>query len=129
MRLESGRSEGGSIGPRGLIEISPRAIAAVARRAAIESYGVVGLSRRLRRGIIGLIRFRSRRLVQPGIEVRVVGSRVIIDLFVVVEYGTRISEVARGVANTVKFTVERALGYPIVQVNVNVQGVRVSRGA
>jgi uncharacterized alkaline shock family protein YloU len=67
--------------------------------------------------------------VQPGIEVRVVGSRVVIDLFVVVEYGTRISEVAKEVANSVRFAVERALGLPIVQVNVNVQGVRVSRGA
>jgi uncharacterized alkaline shock family protein YloU len=67
--------------------------------------------------------------VQPGIEVRVVGSRVVIDLYVVVEYGTRISEVAKGVANSVRFAVERALGLPIVQVNVNVQGVRVSRGA
>jgi uncharacterized alkaline shock family protein YloU len=67
--------------------------------------------------------------VQPGIEVRVIGGRIVIDLFVVVEYGTRISEVARGVANSVKFTVERALGYPVVQVNVNVQSVRVSRGA
>ncbi len=128
MRLESEQAFGDSIG-RGLIEISPRAIAAVASRAAVESYGVVGLSRRLRRGLVGFVRFRSRRLVQPGIEVRVVGSRVVIDLYVVVEYGTRISEVAKEVANSVRFAVERALGLPIVQVNVNVQGVRVSRGA
>lgn len=118
------------VSQRGLIEISPRAIASVARRAAMESYGVVGLSRRLFRMLGQLLRWRrNRRLVQPGIEVGFVDRQIVIDLYVVVEYGTRISEVARNVSSGVKFAVERALGLPIVQVNVNVQGVRVSRGA
>lgn len=115
---------------RGLIEVSPRAIASVARRAAMESYGVVGLSRRLHRALIQLLRRRGRRrLVLPGVEVGFVDRQVVIDLYVVVEYGTRISEVAANVARSVKFAVEHALGLPVVRVNVNVQSVRVSRGA
>lgn len=117
-------------GQRGLIEISPRAIATVARLAAIESYGVVGLSHRAQHSLRGLVRGRSgKRLVEPGVAIGFVDRQVIIDLYVVVEYGTRISEVASNVASGVKFAVERALGLPIVQVNVNVQGVRISRGA
>ncbi len=115
---------------RGLIEVSPRAIASVARRAAMESYGVVGLSRRLRRALLQLLRRRARkRLILPGVEVGFIDRQVVIDLYVVVEYGTRISEVAANVGRSVEFAVERALGLPVVQVNVNVQSVRVSRGA
>ncbi len=117
-------------GQWGLIEISPRAIARVARRAAMESYGVVGLSRRLRQALAQRLRRRSgRRLVLPGVEIGFVDRQVVIDLYVIVEYGTRISEVAANVASGVKFAVEHALGLPVVQVNVNVQGMRVSRGA
>jgi uncharacterized alkaline shock family protein YloU len=128
--LSSGLTAYGDAERRGLIEISPKAIASVARRAAMESYGVVGLSRRLHRALIQLLQRRARRrLVLPGVEIGFDDRQVIIDLYVVVEYGTRISEVAANVANGVKFAVDRALGLPVVQVNVNVQSVRVSRGA
>jgi len=50
----------------------------------------------------------------------------VVDLYVVVEYGTWISEVARNIASGVKFAVEKALGQPVAQVNVNVKGLRIS---
>ena len=55
-------------------------------------------------------------------------GRVLIELYVVIEYGTRISEVARNIMSNVKFAVESALGVSVVQVNVNVQDIRVSEG-
>ena len=45
---------------------------------------------------------------------------------VIVEYGTRISSVASSVMNIVKFAVEKAVGVPVAQVNVHVQGLRIS---
>jgi len=54
------------------------------------------------------------------------GDHVQIDLYVVVEYGTRISSVAHSIMNVVRYTVEKALGVPVAQVNVHVQGLRVS---
>jgi uncharacterized alkaline shock family protein YloU len=60
------------------------------------------------------------------VEVVFTGGKVVIDLYVVIEYGTRISEVARNIMSNVKFAVESALGVPVVYVNVNVQGIRVS---
>jgi uncharacterized alkaline shock family protein YloU len=50
-----------------------------------------------------------------------------IDLFVIVQYGMRISEVAHNLQETVKFEVERAVNVPVVEVNVNVQGVKEER--
>jgi uncharacterized alkaline shock family protein YloU len=65
---------------------------------------------------------------QPsGIEVRIEDDgQIIIDTFVIIEYGTRIAAVARSVMNVVKYNVERALGIPVAEVNVHVEGLRVS---
>lgn len=110
----------------GKIDISPDAIAAIASAAVLECYGVVGMaSKHILDGLAELLqRDRARR----GVEVSMVDGRIIVDLYVIVEYGTRISEVAYGVMNRVKFSLEQALGVPIAEVNVHVQGLRVSDG-
>jgi len=114
----------GSDAPRGKIEVSPKAISHIASRAAQASYGVVGLaSRHARPGWVELL---HREEEYKGVDVKFSGDQVIIDLYVVIEYGTRISEVARNIMSNTKFAVESALGVPVVRVNVNVQGIRVS---
>lgn len=108
----------------GKIEVSQRAIAHVASRAAQRSYGVVGLaSRHARPGWGELLR---REEAHKGVEVTFSDGRVIIDLYVVIEYGTRISEVARNIMSNVKFAVESALDVNGAMINVNVQDIRVS---
>ena len=109
--------------PIGSINISPRAIATIAYHAAVQSYGVVGLaSKNIVNGLAHLI------VKDPthGIEVNYNGSQVDIDIYIVVEYGTRIKSVASSVANTVRYQVEKAIGIPIHEVNVHVQGLRIS---
>lgn len=109
----------------GKIEVSPRAISHLASRAAQSSYGVVGFaSRHARPGWAELLR---REEVYKGVDVNITEGNVIIDLYVIIEYGTRISEVARNIMSNAKFAVETALGVSVVQVNVNVQGIRVSK--
>ena len=44
----------------------------------------------------------------------------------IIEYGTRIAAVARSVMNVVKYNVERALGIPVAEVNVHVEGLHIS---
>ena len=61
-----------------------------------------------------------------GVEVHYDGERIIIDLYIIVEYGTRIKSVASSVANTVRYHVEKAMGLPINEINVHVQGLRFS---
>ena len=48
---------------------------------------------------------------------------IAIDLFVVVEYGVRITEVAHNLQEAVRYQVERSLGIPVKSVDVNVQGI------
>jgi uncharacterized alkaline shock family protein YloU len=109
---------------RGKIEVSPQAIGTIAGRAVIECYGVVGMaSKRLRGGAAELL---PPERYHQGVGVQFEGDQIIIELYVVVEYGLRISEIAHNIMSSVKFAVEKMLGVPVVQVNVNVQGLRVS---
>ncbi len=108
----------------GRIEISPMAVATLASQAILNCYGVVGLaSPSLCHGIVELLQREHRH---RGVEVRMVDDQIIIDLYVIIEYGTRISEVAQNIMRNVKFRVEKSLGVPVAQVNVHVQGLRVS---
>ncbi len=117
----SGGTQGDAVGK---IEVSPRAISHLASRAAQSCYGVVGLaSKHAKPGWAELLR---REDEHKGVEIAFSAEHVVVDLYVVIEYGTRISEVARNVMSSVKFAVESALGVSSVQVNVNVQGIRVS---
>jgi uncharacterized alkaline shock family protein YloU len=57
------------------------------------------------------------------VRVRVVNEQIIIDVYVALEYGLRITEIAHNIMSSVKFSVEKMLGIPVSQVNVNVQGL------
>ncbi len=108
----------------GKIEVSPQAIASIAGQAVLECYGVVGMASKHPRDDLAEILPGST--FRRGVDARLVAGQIVIDLFVVIEYGTRISEVAQGIKNRVKFSVEHATGLPVAEVNVHVQGLRVS---
>lgn len=109
--------------PFGSIQVSPRAVATIAYHAALQSYGVVGMASK------NLVNGLAQVLVKDptyGVDVHYDGQQIKIDLYIVIEYGTRIKSVASSVSNTVRFHVEKALGMPIGDVNVHVQGLRIS---
>jgi uncharacterized alkaline shock family protein YloU len=108
---------------KGKIEVSPLAIASIAAHAAARSYGIVGMAaKNVMDGITATVTGDPHK----GITVRVGAEAIQIDLYVIVEYGTRISSVARSVANIVKFQVEKSTDLPVTEVNVYVQGLRIS---
>jgi uncharacterized alkaline shock family protein YloU len=109
----------------GRIEVFPSAVAAIAGHAAMRCYGISGMAGRgLRDGVAVLLR---RENVDRGVEVVESEGGLAIDVYVIVQYGVRISEVAHNLQETVKFEVERSVNVPVLQVNVNVQGVREER--
>jgi uncharacterized alkaline shock family protein YloU len=110
---------------RGRIEVFPSVVAAVAGHAAVSCYGVMGMSARgLRDGVALLLR---RDNLHKGVDVREMAGQLAIDVYVIVEYGTRITAVAQNLQSTVRFEVERLLGVPVGEVNVFVQGVHEDR--
>jgi len=111
--------------PLGNIYISYRAIASIAHKAALETYGVVGLTaKNLAAGLAQAI-VKDPTL---GVDVEYEDKSVVINLFIIVEYGTRIKSVANSVANNIRFRVEKAIGIPAnnILVNVHVRGLRIS---
>lgn len=107
----------------GRIEISPMAVATIAANSVRQAYGIVGLAgKNAADQLLGQLAGDVHR----GVDVRIQREVVTIDLYVIIEYGTRIVTVAHSVQNLVKFNVEQALGLPVASVNVHVQGLRVS---
>ena len=108
----------------GKIEVSPLAIASLASQAVLGCYGVVGMaSKDLASGIVEILQPASHRL---GVDIQIADDRIAIDMYVVMEYGTRIATVAQNIQSVVRYSVEKALGVPVAAVNVHVQDLRVS---
>lgn len=107
----------------GTIRISPNALATIAYHATLTSYGVVNLAPKdLAEGISTTF----TREPAHGVAVHYNGEEIDIDVHIIIEYGTRITSVATSVANAVRYQVEKALGMPIHNVNIHVQGLHVS---
>jgi len=108
----------------GRIEVAPSAIASLASQVVLECYGVVDMAGKdLASDIIDRLPFDNHR---RGVVVHIDNDQIVIDLYVVIEYGTRIITVARNIQSAVKYTIERALQAPVVAVNIHVQDLRVS---
>ncbi|HEX7555185.1 MAG TPA: Asp23/Gls24 family envelope stress response protein [Leptolinea sp.] len=107
----------------GNIFISHRAIATIACQSALESYGVVGLAaKNLAEGLAQIL-VKDPTL---GVEVQFDGHSILIDLFIIVEYGTRITSVSSSIADSVAYQIEKTLGIPVSHVNIHVRGLRIS---
>ena len=104
---------------KGKIEISKDIIITIANKAAVECYGLAGISTE---GISDLIKKESSK----GVKVEIVdGDKLILEVGIIVMYGTKISEVAQNVMETVRYTVEDITGAKVEKVNIRVQGVKI----
>jgi uncharacterized alkaline shock family protein YloU len=65
----------------------------------------------------------GRKNLSKGIKVEVGEKEAAVDVFVIMEYGIRIPDVAAQIQESVKSAIERMTGLEVVEVNVNVQGV------
>jgi len=110
----------------GKIEIDDQVIAAIAGSAALDCYGLVGMASRsqLRDGIAEML---GRENLSRGVQIRREGDELHLDLYVIVSYGVRISEVAHNIRQKVKYVLEEIAGLKVDYINIFVQGVRVSR--
>ena len=73
----------------------------------------------------GIAERLNRENVHRGVEVEVRPGGIHIELYIIAQYGTRISEVANNLMSAVRYAVETSLGLPVIAVNVNVQGIHL----
>jgi uncharacterized alkaline shock family protein YloU len=104
----------------GTIKIANDVVAIIAGLAATEIKGVAGMSGGLVGGIAEIL---GRKNLSKGVKVEVGVKETAIDLYVIVEFGISIAEVALEIQKRVKEMVEAMTGLKVVEVNVHVQGV------
>ncbi|HCU9043480.1 TPA: Asp23/Gls24 family envelope stress response protein [Staphylococcus aureus] len=109
----------------GKIDISNEVIASVVGGKVVECYGIVGMASRqqVRDGIAEILGHEN---YAKGIKVTENNGVVNIDMYIIVSYGVKISEVANNVQSTVKYTLEKSLNVSVNSINIYVQGVRVN---
>lgn len=106
----------------GTIRIASEVVKIIAGLAASEVKGVAGMSGGMVEGFAELLKKKS---LAKGVKVEVGEKQCAIDLFVVIEYGTKIPEIAYQVQENVKRAVESMTGLDVVEVNVHIQGVEL----
>ncbi len=103
------------------IEISSDVIAVIAGVAVSEVQGVSGMAGSFAGGITEVL--SGKKNLAKGIKVEKEEENVKIDVNIIVEYGSRIPDVAFEIQNRVKKSVENMTGLKVEEVNVHVQGV------
>lgn len=108
----------------GKVEVSNEVVSTIAGAAAMNCYGLVGMASRsqLKDGFTELL---GRENLSKGIETRSVEGAIQLDMYIIVGYGTKISEVAHNVQSKVKYALEKMTGLNVNEVNIVVQGVRL----
>ena len=103
------------------IKISDDVVAVIAGVAVAEVPGVAGMAGGFAGGISEV--FSGKKNLAKGIKVDATETEAKIDVNIIVEYGTRIPDVAFEIQNRVKKAVENMTGLKVEEVNVHVQGV------
>ena len=106
------------------IEISNDVIAVIAGVAVSEVQGVASMSGGFAGGITEVL--SGKKNMAKGIKVDKTENTAKIDVNIIVEYGSRIPDVAFEIQNRVKKSVESMTGFKVEEVNVHVQGVNTN---
>lgn len=108
----------------GTINIEPEAIAKIAGLATTECYGIVGMaSKNMKDGIVKLLKIES---LTKGVKLKIEDDKLIIDLHIIVKYGTNIRAVAETIISTVKYKVEEATSMNASSINIFVEGIKIN---
>jgi uncharacterized alkaline shock family protein YloU len=106
------------------IKIADDVVAVIAGVAVSEVNGVYEMSGGFAGGISEVL--SGKKNLAKGIKVEVNDKTTKIDVNIIVEYGTRIPDVAFEIQNKVKKAVETMTGLSVEEVNVHVQGVNTT---
>lgn len=107
----------------GNVHYSEEVLSKIVGLSTMECYGVVGMvSKNATEGLWELMRIEN---LSKGVKLNFNEDKLIVELFVMVEYGTKISEIANNIIQKVRYSVENFTGLKVSSVTVNVQAVRV----
>ena len=104
----------------GTVNIADDVIGVIGSIAAAEIEGIKSLSGTFSEEMMEMV---GKKNFNKGVSVEMVENIVKIELSVIVDYGTKIHEVAKQVQESVKLAIESMTGFTVSAVNVNIEGV------
>lgn len=107
----------------GAIHIANDVLADIAGFAALESYGIVGMASPTKAE--GVAQLLPRQKLRKGVKITSLDQGVEVDLYVVIEHGTNITEVSHNLANLVLHTLKEMADVSVARVDVHVMDVNV----
>jgi uncharacterized alkaline shock family protein YloU len=107
----------------GYVSYSEEVLANIVGLSTMECYGVVGMASK--NATDGLWELLKGENLSRGVKVHYKNNELYIELYVVVEYGIKISVIANNIIQKAKYNVENYTGIKVSTITVNVQGVRV----
>ena len=109
----------------GNVKIAVDVVATIAGLAATETEGVAGMNNSLAGGIAEI--FGGKKNLSRGVKVDIKENDTVIDLFITVDFGVRIPELAWQIQENVKNSVETMTGLNVEKVNIHVEGVSFAK--
>lgn len=107
----------------GIVHYTDEVLGNIVGLSTMECYGVVGMaSKNAKDGFWELLRKEN---LNKGVKIHTKDDQLNVQLFIIVEYGIKISVIANSIIQKVKYTIENLTGLKVACITVNVQGVRV----
>ncbi len=108
----------------GTIYIADEVLAISAGLATIEVDGVASMSG----GIVeGIAQRLGRKNLTSGVKVEMTEEEAVLDIYIIVKYGSIVSKVAKAIQEKVKKVVEETVGLKVTAVNIHVQGLSLAK--
>lgn len=108
--------------PEGTVSFATDVVATIAGLAANEVEGVAGMTS-TGASFADILSRKSTRNYTKGVKVEIENNRVAVDVTIIVDYGSPVPDVARGIQENVKKAIENMTGLDVLNVDVRVQGV------
>ena len=112
--------------PDGTVSFATDVVATIAGLAATEVEGVASMSSPSS-GLADMFARKNSRNFTKGVRIDLDGNLVLVDITIVVEYGSPVPDVARGILENVKKAIETMSGLTVHSVDVHVSGISFDR--
>lgn len=109
----------------GSLHVANEVLADIVGNAAMECYGVVGMT--APNAADGIAKILPTSRLRRGVVVNTLEEGVHVELYVVIEYGTNITTVSQNLVEQVSFALTEYARVPLAGVEVHVQDVKVRR--
>jgi len=110
----------------GSINIAEDVIAAIAVGAIRDVEGVSGMMSTMGGSVTDLMNKKNAQKGLRGVRIDMTGAALVLDVYLTVQYGHPIPEVAENTQKAVASAVEAMTGCPVGTVNVHVGGVTMT---